>query len=305
MKNSDKRSTTRPPSRQKPRILIFGACGQLGYDLVRALSPRYEVIGVDHTEVDIANALVVEQKVNKVKPDTVINAAAYNKVEDAEHNALLVYAVNAIGPYNIARATFALGIPMLHISTDYVFDGTKKGGYAEDDVAHPLNIYGASKEAGERLVRIGNPKHWIIRTSALFGLHSGGGKGNKKRHNFVTQMLMRGRVEKELRVVSDQWTAPTYTLDLATGINALLLRKVPHGTYHLVNEGSATWFDFAKEIFHIANYSSKIKKISTENSGSRIDRPPRSVLKNIKLKKRGIVLPHWQDGLKRYMMELS
>lgn len=301
MKNSVRRSTTRSLGRQKPFILIFGARGQLGHDLMRVLPPQYEVVGVDHAEVDITNAPAVLRKVLKVKPNMVINTAAYNKVEDAEENASLAYAVNAIGPYNIAHAAFTLGVPVLHVSTDYVFDGTKKGGYIEDDVTHPLNVYGASKEAGEQLVRIGNRKHWIIRTSALFGVHAGGGKG----YNFVTQMLMRGREKKELRVVSDQWTAPTYTRDLSDGIKTLISRKVPYGTYHLINEGSTTWFDFAKGIFSIVGYSPKMKKIVTGKSGSKIDRPQRSILKNIKLKKSGIVLPHWQDGLRRYMIELN
>lgn len=301
MKNSGKQSTTKILGPEKPRILIFGAHGQLGYDLMRVLPQQYKVVGVDHAEVDITSARAVEKKVNNIKPDIVVNAAAYNKVENAEDNALLAYSVNAIGPYNIARAAFLLGVSVLQISTDYVFDGTKKNGYAEDDETCPLNVYGASKEAGENLLRIANPKHWIIRTSALFGVHAGSGKG----YNFVTQMIARAQECDEVKMVFDQWTRPTYTLDLADGIAQFLRREVPYGTYHLTNEGSATWCDFAKEIFRLKGFSTKIKKIATAESGTTINRPLKSLLQNMRLKRRGIVLPYWQDALERYMIGLN
>ncbi|OGZ05581.1 MAG: dTDP-4-dehydrorhamnose reductase [Candidatus Lloydbacteria bacterium RIFCSPHIGHO2_01_FULL_54_11] len=294
MKNSAK------PSITKPRVLVVGRDGQLGHDLMRALSPAFVALGVDHAGLDITDRKATEKKVEEVKPDIVLNAAAYNKVEEAGRDPSRAYLVNALGPYHLAVAARAIGVPVLHVSTDYVFPGTKKSGYKEGDETHPLNVYGASKEAGERLVRIGNPDHWIVRTSALFGIHAGGGKG----YNFVTKMLSLAKEGGEVRVVADQFTAPTYTRDLADGIRELLAKEVPCGTYHLVNEGSATWHDFAREIFRRSGLRTKLTKTTTADSGTTIDRPKRSILKNKKLKALGIGLPPWEDALGRYLTEL-
>ena len=285
----------------KQKILIFGANGQLGHDLLRTLSPEYEVIGVGHDRVDITNIVQVSECIKNELPNIVINAAAYNKVEEAEQNPQLAYQVNAIGTYQIARAAKENNIPILHVSTDYVFDGTTVDGFAEDDYVRPLNVYGASKEAGETLVRISNPKHWIVRTSALFGIHTGGGKG----YNFVTRMISIAKEKKEVKVVADQWTTPTYTLDLALGIKKIILNDVPFGTYHLVNEGSTTWHHFAQKIFEFSALSPTLIQITTAQSGTKINRPKKSILKNTKLKSLGIMLPTWEDATKRYLRELN
>jgi dTDP-4-dehydrorhamnose reductase len=282
------------------KILIFGAKGQLGHDLVLALSAGNDVSGVGR-EVDITDAAAVGGCVSNVQPDIVINSAAYNKVEDAESSAQIAYSANALGPHNIARACNAQGVPLLHVSTDYVFDGEYERGFSEEDPVRPINVYGASKEAGERLVRIDNQKHWIIRTSALFGVNAGNGKG----YNFVTRMLALAKEKGELNVVGDQWTSPTYTKDLADAIRVILDRNIPFGTYHLSGEGKTTWVNFAEGIFRNAGLSPKLSSVTTAGSGTKIRRPRMSVLRNEKLKSLGVSLPPWEDGLKRYLAELG
>jgi dTDP-4-dehydrorhamnose reductase len=239
--------------------------------------------------------------VAKLSPDLIINCAAYNKLEEAEVSPLLALQVNTAGPHNLACVAALHDIPVMHISTDYVFDGAKGSGYEEGDAVSPINVYGVSKEAGEKLVRIANDKHWIVRTSALFGINAGNGKG----YNFVTRMISLGKEKGSVRVVGDQNTAPTYTHDLALGLKQMVLKKIPYGTYHLVNEGSATWYEFAEAIFNESHMDVAMTRITTAESGTKLKRPTYSVLLNRKLKAAGIVLPEWRDGLKRYLKEIN
>ena len=277
------------------KMIIFGGEGQLGSDMTGIIS-SYKIISLGHKDVDITDFENVKNIINKHKPSVVINCAAYNKVEDAENNIVVAYNVNAFGPYYIARASKEVGATCVHISTDYVFDGSKES-FNEKDCPHPINVYGASKLAGEELVRIGNPEHYIVRTSALFGKAVGGSKGN-----FVTLMIRLSKDKKEIRVVNDQITVPTFTEDLAIKILELVDKKAPYGVYHITNQGQASWCDFARKIFNLAGISAEIKAISTKESGTKVRRSQKSVLKNEKLIKLGIkLLSPWQDALKRYL----
>jgi dTDP-4-dehydrorhamnose reductase len=261
------------------KLLIFGASGQLGVALAARYSGEVEVTSLTHAAVDIGNADQVERAIT--------DAAAYNAVERAGEEIDQAYHVNAFGPYLIARTAALKDIPFLHVSTDYVFDGVQ-GEYTESDVPSPLNVYGASKHAGEELVRLAHSQSYIVRTSALFGGTA----------SFVERMLEK---KDEVRVVSDQKTVPTYTGDLAEAIHALIEKAAPFGIYHLVNGGSATWEEFATAIFAAADRSVTVHAISTAESGTHIERPVSTVLKNEKGKVLGIVLPPWQDGLVRYL----
>lgn len=285
----------------RKKIIVFGT-GQLGSDLARQPPPWVDILTVPHATCDITDYEMVKELLLREHPTLVINAAAYNKVEDAEEHPSVAFRVNADGPGNIASVTNDLGIPVLHVSTDYVFDGANNKGFVEDDPICPVNAYGRSKAAGEQKVTSANERHWIIRTSALFGMHVGEGK----RYNFVTRMLEYGKRDGRVRVVSDQWTVPTSSRDLAEGIWRMIEQGIPYGVYHLVAEGApTTWADYARKIFEISGISATVEDISTFASGTRIQRPRFSVLRNTKLKKLGIQLPIWEDGLARYLQMLN
>ncbi|NNM84025.1 dTDP-4-dehydrorhamnose reductase [Candidatus Parcubacteria bacterium] len=280
-------------------VAIFGAAGQLGTALLRVFTARAKVIGFDRTKVDITDRKAVASALKSAEPDIVINAAAYNNVERAEEEIERAYAVNTLAPFYLAREAARYDATYVHISTDYVFDGTA-GPYSESAAPHPLNVYGASKLAGETLIRIAHPKHYLIRTSALFG-----SAAHESKKNFVQTMIEKGRVSDTVRVVGDQTTVPTSTHDLAGAIRELLDRKAPSGTYHIVNGGAGTWADFAEEIFRQAHMPTVVSRVSTETSGTHVQRPCESVLAVGKLNAIGITLPPWQDALQRYLEEIG
>ena len=187
MKSSVRQNTTNVG--KDLSIVVIGADGQLGFDLVRILQSSHRVTALTHADLDITSRDQIVRVIEKAKPELVINAAAYNKVEDAEIDPTQAYLINAVGPYLLAKELSAMSVPFLHVSTDYVFDGENTQGYVEDSIPHPINAYGSSKAEGEELVRIATDAHWIVRTTGLFGLHSGGGKG----YNFVTRMRELGK----------------------------------------------------------------------------------------------------------------
>ncbi len=277
------------------KVLIIGGYGQLGSDLALKLPSMMEVLRYHHEDFDITNPHMVRDIIVAQKPDVVINCAAYNLVEESERNPVSAYEVNAFGPYYVALACKDIGALCVHVSTDYVFDGTRTS-FDEKDLPHPINVYGASKYAGETLVQIATPAYYIVRTSALFGV----AEGSKK--NFVQVMLRLAREGKDIRVVDDQITAPTFTLDLAEKIIEILVRRIPYGVYHVTNQGQTSWYKFAQEIFRQAKLSPHIVPIPTKESGSKIRRPRMSVLANTALRDQGIsLLPEWGDALRRYL----
>lgn len=278
------------------RILITGKTGQLGYDLYELIKDKDEVIATGRSDFDITDIGSTHKFIKEYKPDIVIHCAAYTRVDDSEKNVDLAYKVNAIGAGNIALVCSDIGAKMVYISTDYVFDGTKGKPYNEFDVPNPLNVYGKSKLAGENIVKEILDKHYIIRTSWLYGIN-----GN----NFVKTMLRLSKEKEVIKVVNDQWGTPTYTKDLAKGIY-FLIKTDAYGTYHMTNNGEITWYDFAKNIFKITNINMKVEPITTEEYNAPATRPKYSVLDNYVLRLRfDYKLRDWEEGLNEYLSFLK
>ena len=281
------------------KVLITGAKGQLGCDLIKALDfPSCTLYPFSREELDITNDSQVRALVRETKPDIIINAAAYTKVDLCEENRDLAFKVNSLGVYNLVKVCKEFHIDLVHFSTDYVFDGTKSSPYKETDTIQPLNAYGISKVAGEYIIQAHLENYFIIRTSGLFG-------GSPTQHsNFVTRMIGLSQKNMELRIVNDQILSPTYGPSLASSLTPLIESK-KYGTYHITNQGSCTWYDFACEIFKILNNKITIIPISSTERVAPAKRPKYSVLSNEKAKKMGILPPpHWKDALKIYLNSL-
>ena len=274
------------------KVLIFGHRGQLGSELATTFRNNHEVIGFSSQDVDITDQEAVKRAVDQFKPHCILNAAAYTQVESAESDAAGAYAVNALGAYYIARAAQRCEAALVQISTDYVFDGAQPY-FIETDYPRPLNVYGASKLAGEQLVKIACSRHYIVRTSALFGK-----RHSKQSPNFVDRMLESARQKCDIKMVDDQFTAPTYVVDLAKAIYDLLKKESPFGVYHITNQGSCSWYEFARYIINTVGIISKVRPIRTCESPSFIVRPRSSIL----ISNRKIILPSWQNAIQRYLI---
>jgi dTDP-4-dehydrorhamnose reductase len=266
----------------------------LGRDLTAHLAARHQVVPADLPEVDITDLDLVQRTFDSAKLDVVIHTAAFTAVDDCEHRSDLAFQVNAEGTRNVAVACRLASLPMLYVSTDYVFDGQKPTPYAEDDVPNPLNVYGRSKLQGERHVTELVQAAWIVRTSWLFGPL---GK------NFVRTILQRAQRGESLRVVDDQVGAPTYTMDLAEKLEQIVMRGNP-GIYHVTNRGYCSWFQFAQEILRQAGLSHvPLFAIPTSVSDRPALRPRNSRLAHTRLESEGLgLLPPWQDALTRYLL---
>lgn len=269
------------------RILVTGAGGQLGGALQEVLAGG-GLVARTRAELDIADLAAVRAAVRDVRPDIVVNAAAYNAVDAAESDVEGAYAGNALGPRNLAVATAAAGIPLLHVSTDYVFDGLGSRPYHEFDRPAPRTVYGASKLAGEEAVRDLNPRHYVVRTAWLY--HPRGA-------NFANTITALGAVREEVRVVSDQYGSPTYVPHLAQAI-ARLLPSGAFGTYHLVNSGAASWYDFAAALFAELGLSTPVLPVSTADFPRPAPRPHYSVLTSLQQPR--IELPDWRCGVAEF-----
>ncbi|ACV64797.1 dTDP-4-dehydrorhamnose reductase [Desulfofarcimen acetoxidans DSM 771] len=278
------------------KVLVTGVEGQLGYDVVKRLNLLgIENIGVDRTDFDITDKEQTEAYIFDCKPDVVIHCAAYTAVDKAEEEQGLCYAINVDGTRYISEACKKIDAKMLYISTDYVFDGEGTEAQKEDKPTAPANYYGYSKEQGELLVKELLEKYFIIRTSWVYG---------KNGNNFVKTMLKLGQTKDEISVVNDQVGVPTYTPDLAVSI-CDMLQTTKYGTYHVVNEGYCSWYEFVVEIFKQAGINIKVNSIPTSEYPTRAKRPLNSRLSKEKLDKNGFNrLPEWKDALKRYLDEL-
>lgn len=274
------------------KILVTGKTGQLGYDLYKLLKDKEDVVAAGREEFDVTDIDSTHKFIKEYLPDIIIHCAAYTKVDDCEKNIDLAYNVNALGAGNIASICSDINAKMVYISTDYVFDGSKNIPYTEFDTPNPLNAYGRSKLAGENLVKEILDKHYIVRTSWLYGIN-----GN----NFVKTMLRLSKDRNMLKVVNDQHGTPTFTRDLAEGLY-FLIKTDAYGTYHITNSGETTWFEFAKKIFEIANININVEPITTEEYNAPALRPKYSVLSNYVLKLRfNYELRNWKEGLKSYL----
>ncbi|MCJ7841368.1 dTDP-4-dehydrorhamnose reductase [Lederbergia sp. NSJ-179] len=275
------------------KILITGAKGQLGNDLIKILGAdtRFELIPFSKAELDITDENKVNEAVRSVKPNLVIHAAAYTAVDDCESNRKKAFEVNSFGAYYVAKAAKEVGAAMVYISTDFIFNGKKKEPYTVNDAPDPLSIYGKSKLLGERLVQLVLKECYIVRTAWLYGQNG---------ENFVKTMLHLAKKDREFFVVNDQMGSPTYTKDLAIAIKQLIGKKF--GLYHISNTGSCSWFTFAQSILSMAGYNpALVKPISTKDYGVVAQRPAFSVLSTASIEKEGIQMRHWQAALQKFL----
>ena len=292
------------------KILVTGMKGQVGFELMKTLAPLGKVIGVDVNECDLAQSAMIDALLDRVKPDIIINPAAYTAVDKAESEPTVAHAVNAQAPKTLARQASRRNIPIIHFSTDYIFDGTKDGSYLEDDPANPKSVYGKTKWLGEEAVRSNAAKHVILRTSWVFGAHG---------VNFLKTMLKLSKERDKISVVSDQFGAPTSARMLAE-VTAEIVRQLlqefsyrKYGTYHLVAEGETSWHGYAKYVVERANAMGletkldpkNIKPIKTKEFPLPAPRPANSRLDTTKVRETfGITLPAWQSEVDHVLAEL-
>jgi dTDP-4-dehydrorhamnose reductase len=279
---------------------IIGSNGQLGWELVRRGESRgMQILALDYPEIDIGDVASIDSRIESRKIDFIINAAAYTAVDRAESEPEAAFTVNRDGPAHLADRCRKRNIPLIHVSTDYVFDGTKTGAYLERDPVAPLGVYGESKAAGEAEVRNRLPEHVILRTAWLCGAHG---------HNFVKTLLKLGRERETLKVVSDQFGCPTFAADLAEAIlvmakQAEIRKLVPWGTYHYCGRGETTWHGFAEAIFEIAGQYEKfalknLLPISTAEYPTPVKRPANSVLDCTRIERNFGIRPRpWRESL--------
>jgi dTDP-4-dehydrorhamnose reductase len=280
-------------------IVLLGAGGQLAHDLLAELTRRgHTVVGWTRAEADLTNAAELKDKLTSARPDAVVNAAAYNLVDQAEKEPETAFAANAFGPRALAAICAELDCRLMHFSTDYVFGlETRAAPWTETDAPGPVSVYGASKLAGEYFVRSGCPKHFVARTCGLYGVKGSRGKGG----NFVETMLRLGQSGKPVRVVNDQICTPSFTADVAATA-AALLDTDRFGLYHVANAGQTTWYEFAREVFRQASLSVDCQPIASAEFGAPAKRPPFSALALDKLVGAGVpTLRPWQMALADYL----
>lgn len=278
------------------KVLVTGVKGQLGYDVVNELKKRnLEAVGVDIEDMDITVEESVNRVIGEVSPDAVIHCAAYTAVDAAEDHAELCRCVNAQGTANIAGMCKELDIPMVYISTDYVFDGQGERPWEPEDDRHPLNVYGQTKYEGELAVQNALTKYFIVRIAWVFGVNGG---------NFIKAMLNKSKTTDHITVVNDQFGSPTYTYDLAR-LLVDMVQTDKYGIYHATNEGICSWYEFACEIFRQAGITVEVEPVGSDQYPSRAKRPSNSRMSKDKLTENGFErLPSWQDALNRYLKEI-
>lgn len=274
------------------KLLITGAAGMLGRDVMLAAgNAGHDVVGFGHAEMDVTDAAAVEKRIGGERPDVVIHCAAWTDVDGAEESEEAAMEVNGTGSGNVAAAAAAAGSSVVYVSSDYVFDGAKGAPYVETDQTAPLSAYGRTKLAGEEATAAANKRHFIVRSSWLFGV---GGS------NFVETMLRLAAHHGEVLVVRDQVGSPTYTWHLAHGL-VRLIEGVEFGIHHMAGTGSCSWYDFAREIFDQAKVECKVLSSTTEMLGRPAPRPAFSALES--QRQHAIELPSWQDGLAGYLAQ--
>jgi dTDP-4-dehydrorhamnose reductase len=279
-------------------LVVIGANGQLGTDLISALGALdRDVVALKRSDFDVRNHQETATVLEALKPGVIINTAAFHKVEACEDDPEQAFAVNAIAVRNLAIVAERIGASLVHLSTDYVFGGSKNTPYDEDAAPDPVNVYGASKAAGEFFVRSTCSRHLIVRTSGLYGTAGSSGKGG----NFVQTMLRLGRERGTVSVVDDQELSPTFTSDLA-GMIGRLVQGQAQGLFHVTSSGSCSWCEFARGIFEAAGMTVEVIPIKTSSTGAKVCRPSYSVLSNRRLEKEGFgQMRSWREALAAYL----
>lgn len=279
------------------KMIITGCNGQLGREMNRlyAGNTDIELINTDVDELDITSIDAVMKLAKEVKPYAIINCAAYTAVDACETNQDIAFKVNTIGPRNLAIAARETGAKLLHVSTDYVFDGTKETPYYESDPICPQSVYGSTKAEAEKMVQQMADRYFILRTAWLYG----DGK------NFAKTMLRLAETNDTVKVVGDQYGTPTSAYELAKGIDSLLFSD-NYGLFHATCEGSCNWAEFAAEIFRLAGKDTKVQAITTAEYGAPANRPAHSVLENYMFKMtNGYLFADWHDAIEKYLKELN
>jgi len=277
------------------KIVVTGAKGQLGSDIVKEIKQAYnvEVFGIDIDDLDITKKIEVDNYMKKINPDVIIHCAAYTAVDRAEDEKEKCYNVNVIGTKNIVNAAKKSHSKLVYISTDYVFSGEKLGEYNTLDKPNPNTYYGKTKYLGE-IESLKHKKNFIIRISWVFG---------KNGNNFIKTMLNLSKTKKKLKIVEDQIGSPTYTYDLSKIISKMIMTE-KYGIYHITNEGVCSWLEFAKEIFKLSKIKIQLEGISSDQYFTKAKRPKNSVMSKEKLREYGFSpLPTWQNALKRFLLE--
>jgi dTDP-4-dehydrorhamnose reductase len=282
------------------KIAVLGSTGQLGSDAVRVLLSRgHEVVALSHEAVEVTDREAVRAALHPIQADVVVNCAAFVRVDDAEDRALEVFKTNAIGALNVARTCSDQKAVCVFISTDFVFDGEKDTAYTETDVPHPINVYGASKLAGEYLVRASCQDWIIVRVASLFGKSGARGKGG----NFVETVLRKAEAREGLRVVTDIQMSPTYTVDAATALEGLITSGA-RGLFHVTNHGSCSWFEFARKVIELSGIEARVDPISSAEYPTKARRPVNSALRSDRLERVVREPPRkWGLALEAYLKE--
>ncbi len=282
------------------KIAIIGADGQLGTDICKVLTAAHiDFIGLTIKDIDITNMEAVQGVFSQIKPQLVINTAAFHDVPRCEKEPEIAFRVNGIGARHLAMACNDVDACLMHISTDYVFDGKKKAPYLETDCPKPLNVYANTKLAGEFFVESIAKKYFILRVSGIYGKAPCIGKGG---NNFVELMQKLSKIKPEIRVVDDEFLTPTATVEIARQILKIVESNPPYGLYHCTAEGSCSWYEFAKEIFAITKPTMLFNKALPGEFKIEVNRPTYSVLENKHLKDQGInIMRHWKEGLREYL----
>jgi dTDP-4-dehydrorhamnose reductase len=281
------------------KVVVVGANGQLGSDVVHAFADYGdEVLALTHAEIEIADGESVANKLRELHPSIVVNTAAMHHVENCELQPDRAFAVNALGARNLAQAARDISAVLIHVSTDYVFDGCKASPYEEGDPPRPLSVYANTKLAGEYFVRSTLDQHFVLRTSAIYGKSPCRAKGGL---NFIQLMLKLAKERGEVRVVDGEFVTPTATPELARQM-VVLSRCESYGLYHATAEGACSWFEFAREIFALTDTKVNLKVAGPNEFPAKVPRPRYSVLENRGLKLLGLnTFRPWQDGLRDYL----
>jgi len=282
------------------RVLVTGARGLLGTAIAREFARDVDVSALGHGELDITDADAVRRTVREIRPELIVNCAAYNDVDGAESHAAAALAVNALGVGALVAAAAESACRVVHYSTDFVFDGEATRPYTEEDEPHPHSFYGLSKLLGEWLAA-GYAHASILRVESLFGEVAPGAVEKGSVHGIVK------RIERgdEVPVFADRTVSPSYTADIARVTRALFERAVPAGLYHCVNSGAATWAEIAEEAGRILGRPARLKPITLQSANLKAPRPRYCAMSNARLASHGIVMPSWQDALRRYLVNQS
>ncbi len=277
------------------KILLAGRTGQVGRELARELPPVGEVVALDRAALDLSDARAIRRMVEEVRPDVIVNAAAYTAVDRAESEPEAAARINGVAPGILATEARRLGALFVHYSTDYVFDGEKSGAYREEDSPNPVSAYGRSKLAGEIAIRMSGCRHLILRTSWVY---------SNRGQNFLRTILRLARERPELRVVDDQVGAPTSAIAIARATATLLGHPDPKGLFHLSAAGTTSWCGFARAILEAEGMATPLVAIRSVDYPSAARRPRNSVLDNSRLRDVfGIVLEDWRTGLREVLAQ--